>query len=115
MRPLQLFWPAVVGASLTAWLAWRSGCPGWLAWVSALSVTTLLVFAIDKHAARHGRRRVSEKQLLTLALLGGSPGAFAAMSLFRHKTLKRPFRWRMAAVTAGQLLGVALWLARNRL
>ncbi|RME95251.1 MAG: DUF1294 domain-containing protein [Verrucomicrobia bacterium] len=106
----------MLGAALLGGLAWCAGWPWLPAWIGSLSLTTLAAFGIDKRQARRaGRRRVPEKELLLLALLGGSPGAFAAMSLFRHKSIKRSFRRWMAAVALAQLLGLALWLARDRL
>ena len=62
----------------------------------------------DKRRARRGGRRISERALLTSALISGTIGAWAAMSLFRHKTRKRSFIARMVAVTA---LDAALLIA----
>ena len=52
---------------------------------------TLLVFGWDKLRARRRKRRISERQLLWLALLGGSPGAILGRWIFRHKTRKGRF------------------------
>ncbi|MGR8923811.1 DUF1294 domain-containing protein [Rhizobium leguminosarum] len=84
---------------------------------SALLFLTLnlLVFSIyfmDKHAARHGRWRISERTLLILALIGGSLGALAAQQLLRHKTRKEPFRSILAAILIlhGALIAVLAFL-----
>ena len=55
-----------------------------------------------------GGRRISEGSLLLLALLGGTPGAFAARHMFRHKTRKQPFAtilWLIALIQIGVLAG----------
>lgn len=62
-----------------------------LLWLVAINLWTLLRFWQDKRRAIAGGRRIPERDLLGLALLGGSPGAFAARRLFRHKTRKQPF------------------------
>lgn len=59
---------------------------------AALSVTTFLVYALDKRAARRRHWRVPEKLLHLLALLGGWPGALAAQQVLRHKTRKLQFQ-----------------------
>ena len=56
------------------------------------SAVTFFVYGIDKLCAIHEKRRVPEKWLLFLSFAGGMPGAAAAMTLFRHKTVKKPFR-----------------------
>lgn len=69
-----------------------------------VNLLTMLCFASDKARAVAGERRIRESHLLTLAALGGCPGAFAARRLFRHKTRKQPFStrlWLIAAVQAG--------------
>ncbi len=57
-----------------------------------ISLLTLIVYAVDKSAARQGRRRVRERTLHLLALAGGWPGALIAQRLFRHKSRKQLFR-----------------------
>ena len=62
----------------------------WL-WPIGMSIAAFVVFARDKRLARTGARRVPETTLLSLAILGGSPGALLAMLFCRHKTQKPPF------------------------
>lgn len=81
--------------------------PAWLAWWLALNAATALVYGYDKAIAGGPRRRVPERTLLTLALIGGSPGALLAMWLFRHKTAKRSFRRNVAVIVTLQALAVA--------
>ncbi|MGV8082762.1 MAG: DUF1294 domain-containing protein [Coriobacteriia bacterium] len=57
-----------------------------------LSVVLFVFYGIDKAAARRGMRRIPERWLHMLAVLGGWPGALAGQLVFRHKTRKQPFR-----------------------
>jgi uncharacterized membrane protein YsdA (DUF1294 family) len=67
--------------------------------LGVLNLATLLIFGWDKLAAAEGRSRVPERALLTLAAIGGSPGALLARPIFRHKTRKQPFSaWLMLIV-----------------
>lgn len=50
-----------------------------------------LLFGFDKHRAKIGGRRISEKLLLSVSLLMGGAGAFVGMQVFRHKTKNRKF------------------------
>ncbi|NJC05934.1 uncharacterized membrane protein YsdA (DUF1294 family) [Sphingomonas kaistensis] len=75
-----------------------------------INAWTFFRFRQDKQRAGRGEWRVSESELLSLAFLGGTPAAFAARHLLRHKTRKQPFStqlWLIAAVQAGGLA----WLA----
>ncbi|MES2291321.1 MAG: DUF1294 domain-containing protein [Pseudomonadota bacterium] len=80
-----------------------------LLWLIAINIWTVFWFWHDKVRAIAGGRRVAEADLLTLALIGGSPGALAARLLFRHKTRKEPFSTYLMLIVAGQIgVGVAL-------
>lgn len=57
----------------------------------AASLATFILYAADKHKARHGTWRISEKTLLTFSVLGGAAGGLAAMQFFHHKTKHRYF------------------------
>ena len=72
------------------------------------SLAAFALFAWDKWCAVAGRRRIPERTLLTLAAIGGTPGAIAGQRLLRHKTRKEPFRTRLLWIAGGQLLVVAV-------
>ena len=61
-----------------------------LAVYTILNVIVFSVYAYDKKKARRNSRRTSEKRLLFLAFIGPI-GAYSAMNIFRHKTLKTKF------------------------
>lgn len=79
--------------------------------ITALAAINFLAFAafgIDKARAESGGRRISEATLLKLALLGGSPGAYAGRSAFRHKTRKQPFNSELRFIVVLQIVAGAL-------
>lgn len=84
-----------------------------LAMVALLIVNgwTMLRFWQDKRRAIMGGRRIPERELLGLALVGGSPAALLARRLFRHKTRKEPFSTQLqliVAIQAGAAIGLAM-------
>ena len=62
-----------------------------LPWLMLVNAASIAAFASDKRRAIRGEWRISERDLLALAVLGGSPGAMWARARFRHKTRKQPF------------------------
>lgn len=66
---------------------------------------------IDKSAARLGSKRVSERTLLWLAFLGGSPGLFLGRTIFGHKTSKQSFINAMWLVFAVQVAIIAWYFS----
>ncbi len=69
-------------------------------WLLGLNVWTVLRFWQDKSRARNGERRIPEADLLTFAVMGGTPGALLARRLFRHKTQKEPFSTMLLVIAA---------------
>ncbi|WP_213132924.1 DUF1294 domain-containing protein [Citrobacter sp. FP75] len=63
-----------------------------IAWLLFANLLTLVIYGVDKMAARKAWRRVPESTLLMLGVVGGWPGAIAGQQLFRHKTQKQPFK-----------------------
>lgn len=77
-----------------------------LSWLLFVNLLTMLRFSQDKQRAIAGKRRIPEADLLGLALIGGSPGAFAARRIFRHKTRKQPFSTHLMLIAAIQIGGI---------
>lgn len=74
------------------------------------SAVCFCTYAYDKWAAKARRRRTPERTLLVLGLFCGWPGAWAAQSWLRHKSVKQPFRaWFFTTVVLNlaALTGVA--------
>ena len=82
-----------------------------LAWLIAVNLVALLAYGYDKAIAGGTQMRVPEAVLLGLALIGGSPGAFAGMVLFRHKTSKPAFLVPFILIVVLQVGALIAWLA----
>lgn len=80
-----------------------------LLYFAAMNLALFAVMGADKAAARAGRRRVPERTLLSLAVLGGSVGGILGMLLFRHKTRKPAFFVGYPVILALQL-ALAYWI-----
>lgn len=50
------------------------------------------LYHLDKERAVKNKRRISEKNLLTVTALGGTLGAWIGMKKYRHKTNKLSFK-----------------------
>ena len=72
----------------------------------AVNFIAFAAFGIDKARAEVGSWRIRESTLLWLALLGGTLGAYAGRSLFRHKTRKQPFNDQLFRIAVLQVLAL---------
>jgi uncharacterized membrane protein YsdA (DUF1294 family) len=77
--------------------------------VILVNLITFLCFASDKRRAKRGARRIPESTLLTLAALGGAPGAWLSMLVFRHKTRHARFAFGVPAILFGEAILLALY------
>jgi len=91
-RALQLV--AAAGTLSIVVVLWKSSrLPDAIAGAYVLfSIVSIVMYALDKSAARRGTWRVQESTLQLLSLAGGWPGALAAQQLFRHKSRKQAFQ-----------------------
>ena len=98
---------ALLGLALIASLFFLH--PIWMWWLLA-NLLKLLVYGVDKLAARKGWRRVHEITLWVFGLVGGWIGAIVAQQLFRHKTQKQPFKsWFIVSVVLNVVATLAIW------
>ena len=68
-----------------------------------VSLVLLVTMGLDKRYAKTGHRRVPERRLFLLALLGGAPGGLLGMYAFRHKTKHWYFVAGFWGLTAAQM------------
>ena len=78
---------------------------------AAINVITFLLYGIDKRRAKRHQRRIPERTLFLLPLLGGSIGGIGGMLAFRHKTKHWYFCVGLPLILLGQL-ALAAWLLR---
>ncbi len=81
-------------------------------WFLLANVLTLVIYGVDKMAARKAWRRVPESTLLIFGFMGGWPGAIVGQLVFRHKTQKQPFKtyFIISVILNIAVLVAAYWL-----
>ena len=85
-----------------------------LRYLAFINVATFITFGIDKLKAKHAKWRIREAALLTLAVLGGSIGAWLGMKLWRHKTMHKKFKYGIPAIIIIQL-AIIVYILTQRL
>jgi hypothetical protein len=61
------------------------------AYLIIINILSFILYGIDKLKAIKKKKRISEKTLILIGILGGSIGSLIGMNLFRHKTKKLKF------------------------
>ena len=83
-----------------------------LLYLAAINIVAFFLYGIDKWKARHDKWRITEARLLSVALLGGSLGAFLGMKVWHHKTQHPRFRYGLPLILILHLaIAVALSVA----
>ena len=92
-------------------LEWFLTPAGLLAlYLTVINLAAFFAMGWDKHRSKQpGKRRIPEKRLFLLSLLGGALGGTAGMLLFHHNTRHWYFRWGFPAILALEV-GLGLWL-----
>ena len=85
-----------------------------LYYLLAVNIATFLLYGIDKYKAKKSKWRISEVTLLTMAAIGGSIGAWAAMRLWHHKTMHKKFKYGIPVIIIMQIALVA-YLHKNNI
>ena len=70
----------------------------------AINIITFLIMWWDKHEAKVGDWRISEKTLFILVLIGGGIGGIIGMYTFRHKTKKWYFKYGFPIIIILQII-----------
>ena len=73
-----------------------------------INIITFLSLGYDKLQAKAGGRRIPEKTLLLMGILGGAIGGLLGMQVFRHKTRHSNFWIIYILAAAVQVLLVIL-------
>lgn len=80
-----------------------------------VNLVCVILYAVDKRAARTHRRRTPEATLLLLGVIGGWPGGLIAQRFLHHKTRKRSFQvqfWLTVLVNVGAVIAIIWATAR---
>ena len=118
---MYLYQPAYLPEDRSDFIWVVAGSPwGVLAlWLIIINLVTFFVFGVDKWKAkrketRESTRRVPERTLFLLAILGGSAGALLGMKAWHHKTLHKTFRFGIPVILILQILiPLGLWVWWN--
>ena len=73
-----------------------------LIYLLAANIVTFVVCGIDKYKAKRGLWRIPEASLLTMAVIGGSIGAWLGTKVWHHKTLHKKFKYGIPLIIALQ-------------
>ncbi|MCR4612516.1 MAG: DUF1294 domain-containing protein [Bacteroidaceae bacterium] len=82
-----------------------------LVYLVAINVATFFTYGLDKWKAKKDKWRIRETALLTLAVLGGSIGAWLGMKAWHHKTMHKKFKYGIPLILLVQIAAVVLLLS----
>ena len=83
-----------------------------LGYLLVVNITSFLLYGIDKYKAKKVKWRISETTLLTMAVIGGSIGAWVGMRLWHHKTMHKRFKYGIPIIIILQVV-LAVYLLTN--
>ncbi len=76
-------------------------------YLAAVNILLCALMGTDKLLAKMQKRRIPEKTLFALAILGGALGGTVGMYSFHHKTLHKAFAIGFPLLTIVQIAAVA--------
>lgn len=82
-----------------------SGIPG--AYLIAINAVGFIAMAWDKMMSKMEKKRIPEKSLFLIAVVGGSAGTWLGMQLVRHKTRHAGFVYGIPLIFACQAAAAA--------
>ena len=81
-----------------------------LFYLLGINLVTFLLYGIDKWKAKNGQWRISEANLLWLAVIGGSIGALLGMKAWRPKTMHKKFTIGLPVILILQIVLICIFL-----
>ncbi len=101
----------VLAAGLFIFITGNTGWPFYPVWLITLSITTFVMYAIDKLMAQRQGARTPEAVLHLLALLGGFAGGWLGMLALQHKSnIRKHLDFYAVLAFSTVIHGVAIWL-----
>lgn len=85
--------------------------PALLLYLALINLLTWHIWRLDKKYAVMREKRVPERTLLTLCLLGGCPSALIGAQVFRHKSSKKAFIHKVYLIAGFQAALLCVMIA----
>ena len=74
-----------------------------LIYLLAINVFAFFLYGIDKWKAKRSKWRIPEMTLLSIAVIGGSVGAWIGMKVWHHKTMHKKFKYGIPLILFAQI------------
>ncbi|MCI6161489.1 MAG: DUF1294 domain-containing protein [Prevotellaceae bacterium] len=74
-----------------------------LIYLLVINVIAFFLYGIDKRKAIHFKWRIPEIELLGVAVIGGSIGAWFGMKVWHHKTMHKKFKYGIPLILIVQM------------
>lgn len=74
-----------------------------LIYLLAINVFAFFLYGIDKWKAKRSKWRIPEMTLLSIAVVGGSVGAWIGMKVWHHKTMHKKFKYGIPLILFAQI------------
>ena len=84
-----------------------------LIYLLAINVLVFFLYGIDKWKAKRSKWRIPEITLLSIAVIGGSIGAWLGMKVWRHKTMHKKFKYGIPLILMIQISLVLLLIVKK--
>ncbi|QDP84846.1 DUF1294 domain-containing protein [Chryseobacterium sp. SNU WT5] len=80
-----------------------------IAFLTTINIGSFIYFGLDKRKAVKHQHLIPETSLLIMTFFGGTIGSILGMLIFKHKTNKKSFIFKMLTVIVIQILIIYLF------
>ncbi|MCX7711273.1 MAG: DUF1294 domain-containing protein [Clostridia bacterium] len=80
--------------------------------IAAINIIGFIIVGVDKYKARYRMWRIPERTFFVIGIIGGCPGVYAGLLLFRHKIQKWYFMYGFPFIFFLQLL-LIIWIVKQ--